>query len=176
MAAHIRSKYNGNCATAKNVIGRQVTAYTGNAAYFSSSFRTKKCPAQKAINIEAMETNSDVKPSKSFLGRSPPKSISWYRDVKMERNMTRAVTEKQSATSDEMAKTSNAGWFSSVGVPISCLTPPGTVVALAKATVAMSAATTEQDSEVLVSHSPPSLTRSLWVSVNISLEVSPLLL
>ena len=90
--------------------------------------------------------------------------------------MTRAVTEKQSATSDEMAKTSNAGWFSSVGVPKSCLTPPGTVVALAKATVAMSAATTEQDSEVLLSHSLPSLRRSLWVSVNISFEVLPFLL
>ena len=126
--------------------------------------------------MEAMETNSDVKPSRSFFGRPLPKSFSWYRDVKMERNMTKAVTEKQSAMSDEMAKASNAGWFSSVGMPLSCLTPPGTVVALAKATVAMSAATTEQDSEVLLSHSLPSLTRSLWVSVNISFEVLPFLL
>ena len=64
--------------------------------------------------------------------------------------MTKAVTEKQSATSDDMAKTSNAGWFSRVGVPLSCLTPPGTVVELAKATVAMSVATTEHELEVLV--------------------------
>ena len=171
--AHIRSKYSGNCATAKKVVGRQVTAYTGNAAYFSLSFSTKKCPAQKAINMEAIETSNDVKPSKSFLGRSLPKSFSWYRDVKMERNMTKAVTEKQSATSDDMAKTSNAGWFSRVGVPLSCLTPPGTVVELAKATVAMSAATTEHELEVLVSHLLPSSTSFLWVSVNISLEVFP---
>ena len=35
-------------------------------------------------------------------------------------------------------------------MPLSCLTPPGTVVELAKATVAMSAATTEHELEVLV--------------------------
>ena len=61
------------------------------------------------MSIEAMETNSDVKPTKSFVGKSLPKSLSWYRDVKMARNMTTAVTEKQSATSDEMAKMLNAG-------------------------------------------------------------------
>ncbi len=90
--------------------------------------------------------------------------------------MTKAVTEKHSATSDVMAKTSNAGWFSRVGVPLSSLMPPGTVVELAKATVAMSAATTEQELEVLISHWLPSLTSSLWVSVNISLEVLQYLL
>ena len=63
---------------AKNVTGKQVTAYTGNAAYFSSSFRTKKCPAQKDIKIAAMETKRDDKPRNSFLGRSLRKSLTWY--------------------------------------------------------------------------------------------------
>lgn len=63
MVAHVRSKYNGNCAIAKNVTGKQVTAYIRNAAYFSLSLSTKKCPAQKEINTEAMDTKSDVKPS-----------------------------------------------------------------------------------------------------------------
>lgn len=123
-----------------------------------------------------METNNEVKPTRSFVGMSLPKSLSWYCDVKMERNMTMDVTEKQSVTSEEMAKTSNAGWFSSVGVPISCLTPPGTVADVAKATVAMSATTTEHDLEVLFSHSPPFSTRFLWVSMNIYFGVLPSLL
>ena len=84
----------------------------------------------------------------------------------MARNITTAVTEKLSAMTDEMAEMPNAGCLPSVGVPLSCLTPPGTVVDVAKATVAMSAAMTEHDSEVLFSHAPPSLTRSLWVLVN----------
>ena len=46
---------------AKNVTGKQVTAYTGNAAYFSSSLRTKKCPAQKDTMIATMETKRDDK-------------------------------------------------------------------------------------------------------------------
>lgn len=87
-----------------------------------------------------------------------------------------AVTEKQRATSDAMANASKAGWFSRVGLPLSSLMPPGTVVAVAKATVAMRAATTEQDSEVLVSHCPPSFTIFLWDSVKRSLAVWPILL
>ncbi|TQD77305.1 hypothetical protein C1H46_037171 [Malus baccata] len=75
-----------------------------------------------------------------------------------------------------MAKISKAGWFSRIGAPLSSLMPPGTVVEVAKATVAMRAATTEQDSEVLVSHSPPALTIVVWVSVKISFAVLPFLL
>ena len=85
--------------------------YTGYAAYLSLSSSTKKWPAQNAQTMEAMDTKSDVKPIKSFLGRSLPKSFSWYRDVRMERNMTNEVIEKQSAASDEAANTSKAGRF-----------------------------------------------------------------
>ena len=49
--------------------------------------------------------------------------------------------------------------------------PPGIAVDVAKATVAMSAATTEQDSEVLLSHSPPSWTSFSWCSVNLLVVV-----
>ncbi|PON94970.1 hypothetical protein TorRG33x02_091690 [Trema orientale] len=126
--------------------------------------------------MDAMDTNSDVSPTKSFLGRSLPKSLSWYRDVRIARNMTTEVTEKHKATSDEMAKTSKAGLPSRVGLPLVSLVPPGTVVEVAKATVAMRAATTEQDSEVFVSHSPPALTSSPCVSVKRSFAVLRLLL
>ena len=154
---------------AKIVIGKNVTVYTGNALKFNLSLRIKKCPEQKDTNIEAMATNSDVRPTKSFLGKLLPKSRSWYLDVSIDKNMTRAVTEKQRAMSDAMANTLNAGSFSRVGWPLSDLTPPGTVLDVAKATVAISAATTEHDSDVLVSQSPPDLTSSLWVSVKTSL-------
>lgn len=96
--------------------------------------------------------------------------------MRIDRKNTRAVTEEQRATSDEMVKMLNAGFPSKVGTPIPSLTPPGTVDDVANATVAISAATTEQDSEVLLSHSLPSLTGSLCVSVNISFGVWPLLL
>ena len=156
------------------VTGRQVTAYTGMAVYFSLSLRTKKCPAQKENNMELMDKKSDVKPMRSLFGKELPKSFSWYREVRMARNMITAVTEKQRATREVMAKMSNKGSFSRFGVPSFSFTPPGTVEDVAKATVAMRAATTEHDSEVLDSHSPPVFTRSLCSRVKISLAVSPL--
>ncbi|PON32069.1 hypothetical protein PanWU01x14_364440 [Parasponia andersonii] len=66
--------------------------------------------------------------------------------------------------------------LSRVGFPLRLSVPPGKVVELAKATVAMRVATTEQDVEVLVSHSPPALTSALWFLVKICCGVSPLLL
>ncbi|KAF5463256.1 hypothetical protein F2P56_019181 [Juglans regia] len=139
----------------------QVATYTVYATYFNLLSITKRCPEQKEISIAAMEKNKDVKPIKSFIGKSFAKSLSLYLDVKMERNVTKAVTEKKSAMSDEMAKMWNGVLFSNVGMPISSLTPPGTAVEVAKATVAMSAATRELDSEVLINQSPPSLTSFL---------------
>ncbi|RYQ81980.1 hypothetical protein Ahy_B10g100561 [Arachis hypogaea] len=65
----------------------------------------------------------------------------------MDRNSTTPVTEHARATSDAMANTLNAAVLSNVGTPVSSWTPPGTVVEVAKATVAIRAATTEQDSE-----------------------------
>lgn len=132
----------------------------------------KTCPAQNDTSMEAMEANSDVKPRRSFLGKSDAKSFSWYREVRIERKKTSAVMEKQRATNDEMAKASKAGLSLRVGVPLSDLTPPGTVDDVVNATVAMSAATTEQDSEVLASHSLPSLIRVSCVRTKTSFGVS----
>ena len=80
----------------------------GKAANLSLSSSTKKWAEQNEMSMEAMDTN-EVKPNKSLLGKLVPKSFSWYLDVRMARNMTKEVTEKQSATRDEMAKQSNAG-------------------------------------------------------------------
>ena len=139
----------------------------GNAANFNLSLSSKKCPAQKETSIAAIDVNSDVKPRISFLGNFIAKSFSSNREVRIARKKTKAVIEKQRATRDAIAKAPNAGSFIRTGLPVSSVTPPGMVAEVANATVAISAATTEHDSEVLVSHSLPSLTRVLCVSVKI---------
>ena len=104
------------------------------------------------------------------------KSFSRYVEVSIEKKNDKAVIEKHRATNDEMAKILKAGSFSRIGLPLCSLRPPGTVAEVVSATLAMSAATTKHDSEVLDSHSWPSFTSSLCVFVKISFGVLPLLL
>ena len=121
--------------------------------------------------MAVMDIKRDDNPHNNFLGKSLPKSFSWCLEVRMAKNMTTAVTEKHRAMRDEMEKTLKAGCFSRVGFPLSASMPPGMVAEVVNATVAMRAATTEHELEVLFSHSPPFSTRFLWVSVKISLAV-----
>ncbi|KAM3736612.1 hypothetical protein ACB098_10G177200 [Castanea mollissima] len=158
----------------KRIIGRHIIVYTGNAVSFSLPSSQKNCPAQKEINIDPMETKSNVRPSRSFLGTWLPKSFCWYWEVSMVRNKNKAMIEKNRATSEAIANNVNAGCSTRIGMPLRSLIPPGTVVAAGKTTVAMSVATTEQEFEVLFSHSPPSLKRSMWVSLKSSSGVLPL--
>lgn len=67
---------------------------------------------------------------------------------------------------EAIANVSNAGWPSNSGLPFSV--PLGTVLDVAKETPAMSAATTEHDSDVSFNHSELFFTRSLCFSLNIS--------
>lgn len=75
----------------------------------------------------------------------------------------KAMIEKHRATSEEIANKVNARCFTRIGMPLLSLIPPGTVVDARKTTVVMSVVTTEQEFEVLFSHLPPSLTRSMWL-------------
>ena len=150
------------------VTGKQVAAYNGYATYLSCRSRRKIWPVQNETNTAAMDAKSDVKPSKSFRGKLMEKSRASYRDVIMVRKKTRAVTDKQRASSDEMVKALNAGLSLKTGEPVLSSSPPGTDADVAKATVAMSAATTEHDSEVLTSQLLPSFRRSLCEVVKIS--------
>ena len=93
---------------AKRITGRHVIAYTGSALFLSLYLSTKKCPPQREININARDTKSVVKPNRSFLGKSLRKSFCWYREVRIERNKNKEVTEKPRATSEDVAKMSNA--------------------------------------------------------------------
>ena len=76
------------------------------------------CPVQNEIIMEAMDAKSDVKPNKSFRGKSVEKSLSSYREVRIERNKTMEVIEKQRATSDEMEKALNAVLSMRIGTPV----------------------------------------------------------
>ncbi|KAL4299033.1 hypothetical protein AHAS_Ahas17G0060400 [Arachis hypogaea] len=122
-----------------------------------------------------MDTNRELNPRSSFVGNPLRKSLASFREVRMARNIISPVTEKQSPIRDETVNASNAGCLSSKGLP-SSLVPPGTALAVAKETPATSPATTEQDSDVSLSHSLPSLTRSLCSVLKISLAFFEFLL
>ena len=121
--------------------------------------------------MEAIDAKRHVKPRRSFLGKSMAKSFSWHRDVRIERKKTNAVIEKQRATKEAMAKASNAGLSARIGLPVFSSRPPGTVADVAKATVATSTATSEHDSDVLLSHLLPFSTSFLCDSMKTSLAV-----
>ena len=50
----------------KRIISRHIIVYTGSAISFSLLFSKKNCPAQKEINIDPVETKSNVRPSRSL--------------------------------------------------------------------------------------------------------------
>ncbi|KAI5409052.1 hypothetical protein KIW84_054750 [Lathyrus oleraceus] len=110
------------------------------------------------MNIATMDKKRELNPKRSFLGKSILKSLASFREVSIERNIMSAVTEKQRPITEDIANASNAGLPSNVGSPVSLWFPPGTVLDVAKETPARSAATTEQDSEVSLSHALPSCT------------------
>ncbi|KAM4087397.1 hypothetical protein ACJW30_10G175400 [Castanea mollissima] len=131
----------------------------------------KKNPVAKDIKVETRHAYNAVKPTKSFPSKELWKSLLLYPDVAIERNMTTATSEVQKETNDEPAKSLDG---------FSCLFPSlarsSTVVDMVKVTVTKIPATTMPIFDMLVSHSPPFITRSLWLSVKISSGVLPSLL
>ena len=77
------------------------------------------------------------------------------------------MTEKLRPTNEHIANDSNALLVSNRGSPVSLSKLPGTLVDVAKETPASKTATTEQDSDVPLSHSLASLTRQLCDSLKI---------
>nr|KYP39230.1 hypothetical protein KK1_039474 [Cajanus cajan] len=129
---------------------------------------TKKWPEQKVANNAVMDKKSELKPRSNLTGKLVLKSLISFLEVSIDRNITRAVTEKHSPINENSANAWNAGLPFNAGSPVSVLTPPGTVVDVAKETPARSAATTEQDSDVSLSHSLASFTSNLCESLKIS--------
>ena len=131
----------------------------------------KKNPVAKDIKVETTGVYNAVKPTKSFPSKEKRKSLLLYVDVAIERNMTTAKSEVQKETNDEPVKSLDG---------FSCLFPSlalsSTVVDMVKVTVTKIPATTMPTFDVLVSQSPPSLTRSSCFLVKISSGVWPFLL
>ncbi|KAI7983906.1 hypothetical protein LOK49_LG15G00481 [Camellia lanceoleosa] len=99
-----------------------------------------------------MDKKSAVKPMRSFVGRSLPKSFALCREVRMARNMTTAVSEKQSTPSDDVENTLNMRCAWRTRSPLLSV-PTGMLSIVAKAIVAMSAAMMVHEFEVFISHS-----------------------
>ena len=90
--------------------------------------------------------------------------------MRIARNMTTTRSEEEKETKDEPAKILDA---------LLCLfpsIPSGRAVAVEKVMDTKRPATTEHASDVLISQSPPSLTRSSWFLVKTSYGVWPFLL
>lgn len=126
----------------------------------------------KASMVTATEKKRKVKPRMSFRGRECRKSWSSNGDVRIERNMTSDVSELARDRASVMMKTKKKPLWISRGCPFLSSLPPGTVKAAAKATVAISPATVEHDSEVRFSQSCASLRSSPCVRRKYSLGVS----
>lgn len=122
--------------------------------------------AVKATIIVAMDTNKDDKPTISLKGSNFIKSLSAYRDVRIDRNINMDVAEANNETALDIANTLNAASFNRIGDPSLSSLPPGKVKAAVKTTVAMSVATSVHDSAVFFIHSSPSNLKFLCSSVN----------
>lgn len=122
--------------------------------------------AVKATIIVAIDTNKDVRPTMSLKGSTFRKSVSAYRDVRIDRNNKTEVEEANNETAFDIAKTLKDACLSRIGDPSLSLLPPGRVNAAVKTTVVMSVATKVHDSAVFFIHSSPCNRKSLCSSVN----------
>ena len=121
--------------------------------------------------MAAMDIKRKVKPSVRFRGKVLLKSLYFCLDMRMEKKMSKDMEEEQRATSDDIAKDLKAKWCCKTGLPVSWLTPPGTVADEAKARVAIRAAMTEQELHTLFSHALLLVRSSPCVSIKISSAV-----
>ena len=95
---------------------------------------------QNDTDIEAMDSEIDVDPSRSFIGTSKAKSFSWYLEVRIKSKKAKTLSKAESAN-DKTVKTMNTGSSSIVKVHLSLLILPGRLNA--NATMKTSAATNQ---------------------------------
>ena len=104
--------------------------------------RIMKREAQKVIIIVAIERIRVERPTIIFLGKDLRKSSSAERGVRMQRNINNEVEAESRDRASYIIKTIKTFSFKKVGMPESCLLPPGTVIAVAIIMVTIRAATT----------------------------------
>ena len=111
----------------------------------SSKRMTRKIVDANASMVVATDMKSKAKPSVSFLGTASRKLSKLKGDIRMARNITTAVKEKDREIMSEMVKNRKIGELMRIGRPLLPLVPPGKVKAAAKTNVETRTATVEHD-------------------------------
>ncbi|TXG48380.1 hypothetical protein EZV62_027674 [Acer yangbiense] len=102
--------------------------------------------AQKTTIIAAIDMNRVKIPRTNFMGNSQRKSSSANRAVRIDKKVIIEHEEHTRDMGSNMENIMNETFLRTFGEPVPSLTPPGTVKAAAKATVAIRVATIMHDS------------------------------
>jgi len=121
--------------------------------------------AVKAIIMVAIEISNKIKPHMSFSGNDLRKSLSAYRDVRIDKNININAVEVNNDIASEMAKMTKHAFLTKMGLPL-LSTAPGSWNVAEKATVAIRVATRAHDSAVFVIHFSPLLLNASCSSLN----------
>ena len=121
--------------------------------------------AVKAIIMVAIDTKSNIRPVMSFKGNDMRKSLSAYREVRIDRNIRTEAVEENNDIAFNVANTTKLGLFSKTALPLSS-TPPGSWKAAENTTVAIKVATRAHDSAVFFIHASPLTLKFSCSSVN----------
>ena len=119
----------GKCVSANMPTGKKeaqhmrVVVHPGR----SSKRMTRKIVDANASMVVATDMKSKAKPIVSFLGTVSRKLSRSKGDVRMARNITTAVKEKDREIMSEMVKNRKIGELMRIGRPFLSLVPPGKV-------------------------------------------------
>ncbi|KAK0579798.1 hypothetical protein LWI29_031589 [Acer saccharum] len=143
----INDENKGKCVSANMPTGKKEAQHMRVVVHLgrSSKRMTRKIVDTNASMVVATDMKSKAKPSVNFLGTASRKLSRSKGDVRMARNITTAVKEKDRESMSDMVKNRNNGELMKNGRPLLPLIPPGTVKAAAKTNVETRTATVEHD-------------------------------
>lgn len=157
----------GNCKDINKVTGKHTNRLNGMMIKDFSCPKAMYIAAPKAIIRVAIERNKLTSPIINLFGREYRKSASAQRELRIDKNMNNEAEEENKESAFETVKMINGLFPEKIGNPFLALFPPGTVMAEANTTVAMSTAATVHDVAVSFNHCSPSEIKSLCSSVKI---------
>jgi len=161
------------CCQMKKMTGKEATTAMWIEYRSNLLLKTRKNVAIKATIIAPIDMKSVASPIINLLGNVQRKFRSAYREVRIDKKVSKDEAEVTSDIASDMAKNLNAVSLRKTGVPVSCKLPPGKVKAAAKTTVAISVATSMHESAVSPIHCSPSFIKSLCCSINKAPGVFP---
>lgn len=162
------STRSGNCWKAKSITGTEAIRATGmvGAHLIIRFWKVMKKVAVKATIMVAIEISNKMRPHMSFNGNDTRKSLSAYREVRIDRNISIEAVEVNNDMAFDMAKTTKDDLLTKTGLPVSLLLPPGSWKAAEKTTVAIRVATKAHDSAVFFIHCSPLILSPSCSSLN----------